>query len=100
MRLSPGRRRGKTAPRREVRPSSPQASFWTWLRPDRDYALSIVVRDAILPELLESLQVVVNGQPIDMRNLGRLPELRLGGTQPRAALGGDGRRQLHRFEHH
>ena len=74
--------------------SSSEASFWAWLRADCDYSLTIVVRDAIVPEVLASVQVVANGQPIPMSDVGRLPELRLVGTVPRSTIGAGGRVEL------
>jgi glycosyltransferase involved in cell wall biosynthesis len=74
--------------------SSPQASFWTWLRPAHDYALAIVVRDAILPELLESLHVIANGEPVPMARAGRPPDLRITGMVARSMIGADGRLEL------
>lgn len=74
--------------------SSTDSSFLAWLRPDQDYTLTVVVRDAILPELLASIRVTANGTPIDMAAAGRLPALQLDGAVRRDLLGADGRLEL------
>ena len=74
--------------------SSTSASFLAWLRPDRDYALTVMVRDAIQPDVLASLRVSANDTPIAIATTGGLPALQVEGVVTREAFGADGRLEV------